>query len=198
MVLHRNDLDCDPFKQFLKWYADVKDQKVFEYDAMTLATATAAGRPSSRTVLLKSISDGFIFYTNYESRKGVELAENPHAAALFYWKEVGRQVRIEGRVSKISREESSAYFATRPRESQVGALASFQDQKLASRKELEDAFKRVSTLYEDKQIPIPEYWGGYCLIPELFEFWESAPHRLHDRFEYVKSNNQWEIHRLSP
>ncbi len=198
MAIYKKDLSPDPFKQFIKWYTDVHDLGVFEYDAMTLATATLSGRPSCRTVLLKSVTDGFIFHTNYESRKGIELAKNPQAAAVFYWKEVGRQVRIEGRVTKISREESAAYFARRPRESQIGAVASFQDRPLSSREELEEAFVRVSSRYEDQEVPIPNYWGGYSLIPECFEFWEAREHRLHDRFEYTKSSNGWVIQRLSP
>jgi pyridoxamine 5'-phosphate oxidase len=171
-----------------------------EPNAMTLATSTPNGHPSARVVLLKDVSEnGFVFYTNYESRKGRELAANPLAALTFYWAELERQVRIEGIVSRTSAEQSEAYFRMRPRTSRLGALASNQSQILASRKIIEGAMKELEARYAGTEdIPKPQYWGGYCVWPEVIEFWQGRRNRLHDRIRYTRHRDGWEIDRLAP
>jgi pyridoxamine 5'-phosphate oxidase len=168
---------------------------------MTLATATSAGRPSARVVLLKEVSEnGFVFYTNYESRKGRELAQNPYAALTFYWGELERQVRVEGAVTRTSKEQSEAYFQIRPRQSRLGALASNQSGVLASRSVLEATMAELQIRYgANDDIPKPESWGGYCVVPEVIEFWHGRRSRLHDRIRYSRQDDlKWKIERLSP
>jgi len=164
-----------------------------------LSTATPSAKPSTRSLLLKSFDEnGFVFYTNYQSRKGLELAQNPQAAMLFDWPHLHRDIRIEGTVSKISREESIAYFHTRPRESQLGALASHQSHLIKDHGELEHAYEKLEKDFKDKEIPCPEEWGGYLLKPQTFEYWQGRPNRLHDRIQYQMENNTWVKKRLAP
>lgn len=198
--LRRCDLDPDPFKQFDRWFQAARAARIQAPEAMALATATADGRPAVRMVLLRGFDErGFVFYTNYESRKGRELAENPRAAIVFYWAELNRQVRAEGVVTRVSREESERYFHSRPREHQLAAWASHQSETLASRAVLERRFDELAAMYADREIPLPPYWGGYRLSPDLFEFWQSRPGRLHDRFRYSRQpDGTWLIVRLAP
>ena len=189
----------NPFEQFQHWFNDALNASLNEPNAMVLSTSTLQGKPSSRVVLLKSMSeDGFIFFTNYESRKGHDLLSNPQASLLFYWAELGRQIRIEGTVSRVSISESEEYFHSRPRQSQIGAIVSKQSQIITSREQLENDFFTVSTMYEGKEIPLPETWGGYCLNPNYFEFWQGRENRLHDRIIYNLNSMTWSRHRLSP
>lgn len=167
--------------------------------AMIVATATRGGTPSVRTVLLNGVDErGFVFYSNYESRKARELAENPAAAALFYWARSGRQVRAEGAVVRTSPEESDAYFGGRHRDSQIGAWASRQSEPIADRQILEERVRALAEEYRDREVPRPPYWGGYRLVPGVFEFWQSRPNRLHDRLRYTLDGGRWRIERLSP
>ncbi|MDZ7690635.1 MAG: pyridoxamine 5'-phosphate oxidase [Balneolaceae bacterium] len=189
-----------PISQFGVWFEEALESDLTDANAMTLATATADGKPSSRIVLLKGFDDdGFRFYTNYASRKGKELEENPHAALCFYWPALERQVRIEGKVSKLSREQSAKYFQSRPRDSQIGAWASNQSSELVSREQLETKFEEFSQKFEGKDVPLPDFWGGYRLNPHKIEFWQGRTGRLHDRIVYQKNNKgNWSIRRLSP
>lgn len=190
-----------PFEQFAIWFEEVLKNNFGEPNAMFLATATPDAKPSVRTVLLKGFSNsGFTFFTNYLSRKGQELDANPDAALLFYWDKLERQVRIEGRVAKISATESDAYFQSRPEGSQIGATASPQSRVIASRKELEDKVAELEQQYENqKPIPRPDFWGGYVLIPSVFEFWQGRSSRLHDRIRYsLNTEGKWLIERLAP
>lgn len=197
--LREDQVDADPINQFAVWFEQALSSEVMEPNAMSLATASKQGKPSARTVLLKGFdAQGFRFFTNYESRKGRELLENPHAALCFFWPELERQVRIEGNVSKISREESIAYFNERPRLSRLGALASDQSRTIASRKELEDRFKQLQKTYKNKSIPTPEYWGGFYLEPQAIEFWQGREGRLHDRLLYERNSGAWMLKRLAP
>jgi pyridoxamine 5'-phosphate oxidase len=166
---------------------------------MTLATATPDGRPSARMVLLRGFDErGFCFYTNYESRKGGELAANPNAALVFWWGELERQVRIEGRVERTSRSESEAYFRSRPPGSQLSAAASPQSQVIDGRAVLEERVARLATGQKDGEVPLPGFWGGYRLVPEVVEFWQGRPNRLHDRLRYRRAGDRWRIERLAP
>jgi pyridoxamine 5'-phosphate oxidase len=198
--LREADLQPDPFSQFRLWWEDVIASNIEEANAMTLSTVDAVGRPSSRIVLLKGIvDDGFEFFTNYKSRKAMDMELNPHVALLFFWKELERQVRIEGAVTKVSREKSLAYFQSRPKGSQIGAWASPQSELIDDRNELLDAVRRLEEQYRhDEKLPLPDFWGGYVVIPSLFEFWQGRDNRLHDRFRYVKGNDGWTINRLAP
>jgi pyridoxamine 5'-phosphate oxidase len=198
--LNESDLQPHPFQQFEVWFREALNAKVLETNAMTLATATRDGRPSARVVLLKGLDDeGFVFYTNYESRKGRELEENPHAALLFYWAELTRQVRIEGIVSRVTREESEAYFSTRAELSRLGAWASRQSQPIPNRATLDMRLNELIAEYAGRPIPTPPWWGGYRLIPHTFEFWHGRPNRLHDRLVYTRqADDTWAIQRLSP
>lgn len=197
--LHERDVTAEPFAQFTRWLNEAADAEVLDVTAMTLSTSTADGRPSSRVVLLKGIDErGFVFYTNYESRKGMELAVNPRASLLFFWHELVRQVRIEGAVARVPVAESAAYFKTRPFESQIGAWASNQGSVIANRDELDSRFNELKAEYDGREVPLPPYWGGYVLQPDSIEFWAGRPNRLHDRLLYTRREDSWKIERLSP
>jgi pyridoxamine 5'-phosphate oxidase len=197
--LNENTIDRNPFIQFLQWFNELMKSGVKEPNAMVLATASADGIPSVRTVLLKKFSDeGFVFFTNYESHKAKDLAENPKAELLFSWQELERQVRIKGSVEKISTEESAEYFHSRPTDSQIGAWASKQSSVIPGRKFLEEKFEEMAEKYREGEIPLPPFWGGYILKPVEFEFWQGRESRLHDRICYRKKDRVWEIVRLSP
>lgn len=190
----------DAIQQFTKWWEQAVEAEIEEVNAMTLATASVDGIPSARIVLLKDYSEkGFIFFTNYESYKGKQLAENPKACLVFFWKELERQIRITGLVSKINRSESEEYFLSRPHESQVGALVSPQSQVIASRDWLEQEYKTNLEQFKDRTVPKPDHWGGYIVKPVMIEFWQGRPGRLHDRLQYsLKEDGQWKIERLAP
>ena len=194
------DLDPDPFRQFDIWFQQAHQQEPGEPHAMTLATATPAGAPSARVVLLRAYDErGFVFYTNYESPKGQELAANPRAALLFYWGGLQRQVRITGRAIRTSPAESATYFCTRPRESQLGAWASRQSSVIAGRAELDGEWERHHAEFQGREIPLPPFWGGFRVQPDCFEFWQGRASRLHDRFRYLgQGDGGWSIERLAP
>ncbi|MBC8750952.1 pyridoxamine 5'-phosphate oxidase [Paraburkholderia sp. WC7.3g] len=194
------DVDHDPFRQFDTWFQQAIDAKLPEPNAMTLATVDTRGRPSARIVLIKGVdARGFVFFTNYQSRKGRELSANPYASLLFHWIELERQVRIEGRVVKTSEAESDTYFASRPLGSRIGAWASNQSQVIESRSQLEVREREISLQYGDSP-PRPSHWGGYRLVPDAVEFWQGRPSRLHDRLLYTRAEESanWQITRLSP
>lgn len=197
--LRRADLAADPFAQFTNWF-DVAVAEAFgEPNAMTLATADAGGFPSARTVLLKGYDErGFCFYTNYDSRKGRELAENPRASLVFHWQNLERQILIQGNVERVSREQTLAYFRSRPRGSQLGAIVSPQSEIIPDRAFLEKRLADLETQYATGDIPLPENWGGFRVIPVRFEFWQGRRNRLHDRFQYIQTERNWQIDRLSP
>jgi pyridoxamine 5'-phosphate oxidase len=197
--LREEDADEDPLRQFAAWFAEAGAAGVREPEAMALATASADGAPSLRMVLLKGFDErGFVFFSNYASRKGRELAANPHAALLFHWDPLGRQVRIEGPVAHVSAEETAAYVRSRPRGSQLSALASPQSQTIASRRELEDRVAELERTHPHEDLPLPGNWGGFRLAPEAFEFWQQRHDRLHDRLRYVRAGAGWLIQRLAP
>ncbi len=198
--LDEGDLDANPLKQFEKWFQQAIDAKLDLPDAMTLATATKNGMPSARMVVLRGFDErGFVFYTDYDSQKGRELAENPNAALVFYWRELDRQIRIAGQVSTISHDESERYFQSRPITSRLAAWASRQGEVIPDRKVLEDRFKQLTEAYQAKEIPLPPYWGGYRLSPDMFEFWQGRPSRLHDCLRCTRQPDvDWRIERLSP
>ena len=197
--LDEKTIDRDPIKQFQTWFNDAFEAKSPLPEAMTLATATPDGKPSARMVLLKQVDQtGFVFYTNYNSAKAEQLDANPYAALVFYWAKLDRQVRIEGSISRTSREESQEYFATRPRESQIGAWASEQSEVIESRAVLEQRAEELEKQYRDREIECPEHWGGYRLKPERIEFWKSRIGRLHDRILYQREGDAWTITRLAP
>jgi pyridoxamine 5'-phosphate oxidase len=197
--LDERDVDPDPLVQFRKWFDDARRAQLPEPNAMTLATATPGGVPSARMVLLKAADErGFTFFTDYRSRKGQELAANPHAALVFFWGELERQVRITGTVTRVSREETEAYFRTRPRESRLGAWSSHQSTVLAGREALEARLREVSARHPGDEVPTPPYWGGYLLRPDALEFWQGRESRLHDRVRYHREAGGWRIERLSP
>lgn len=189
----------NPFDQFTAWFDQALLSEVVEPNAMSLATADGNGNPSVRIVLLKGFDrDGFRFFSNYNSRKGKELDENPNASLCFFWPELERQVRLEGEVIKLDREKSEEYFQKRPRLSQIGAWASNQSDEVSSREELEERFEKLKKKFEDHAIPVPEYWGGYLLKPSSVEFWQGRRGRLHDRLLYVKKAGKWAVKRLAP
>lgn len=197
--LRRKDLLNNPVEQFQKWLLEAQKANIVEPNAMVLATSNALGIPSSRTVLLKHFDEaGLIFFTNYQSRKAQEIQENPYVAITFLWKELERQILIQGKVEKTSRATSEEYFSKRPRKSQLGAAASQQSQIVPCRKVLEDEYDRLDKLFDKQPIPCPKNWGGFLIKPSSYEFWQGRPNRLHDRFRYQLSNNQWIIERLSP
>jgi len=198
--LRRKGLAGDPFRQFHKWFRKALETVRGEPNAMMLATADQSGRPSARTVLLKSFDKhGFVFYTNYKSRKGRELAENPHAALVFYWAELQRQVCIAGLVRKIPREESEAYFQSRPLESRLAAWVSPQSQVISGRDVLEEGMQLMKQKYRRRKVPLPPHWGGFLLAPVSIEFWQGRPNRLHDRFRYIRWRKKgWTIEQLAP
>jgi pyridoxamine 5'-phosphate oxidase len=196
--LGKKDVNPDAILQFEKWFKEAVEAKVNEPNAMTLATSGSGGRPSARIVLLRNFNEeGFVFYTNYNSRKGTEIVKNPHAALVFFWPELERQVRIEGVLSKQSMEESDLYFKNRPRESKLGAWTSSQSKVIRNREALDEEYKKVSEKYPG-EVPRPPYWGGYLLRPVSIEFWQGRPSRLHDRLLYTKEKNAWKIERLAP
>jgi pyridoxamine 5'-phosphate oxidase len=193
------DVDADPVVQFGRWFEQATQAGLLEPSAMTLATATPDGRPSARMVLLRGFDErGFCFYTNYQSRKAAELAANPRAALVFWWDALERQVRIEGRVEPTSRAESEAYFASRPPGSQLSAAASPQSRVIDDRATLERRVAELAASHQDGQVPLPDFWGGYRLTPEVIEFWQGRPNRLHDRLRYRRAGDAWVIERLAP
>jgi len=192
-------VDRDPLPLFQRWLDDARRAGIQLAEAMTLATSTPEGKPSARLVLLKQADErGFVFFTNYNSMKARELDSNPQAALVFYWPQLERQVRIEGKVERISADESDAYFKTRPRESQIGALASPQSEVIASRVALQGKFDELEKLYEGREVERPEHWGGYRLHAQRIEFWKGRPGRLHDRISYEWQDGKWSISRLAP
>lgn len=189
----------DPHEQFNLWINEALNSGIDEPNAMTLATSSKDGIPGLRTVLLKGISsDGYVFYTNYQSKKAKDLEENPKAAIMFLWKELERQLIVTGSVEKVSRAESLDYFNSRPRESKIGSWSSVQSSEIPDRKSIEDQFESYSKKFDGKEIPLPDFWGGFKLIPERYEFWQGRENRLHDRICYLKEAEKWKIVRLSP
>jgi pyridoxamine 5'-phosphate oxidase len=194
-----SDLAADPFEQFAAWLGDAEAAGIGLPEAMTLATATPEGEPSARMVLLKGHGPGgFVFFSGYESRKGRELEENPRAALVFYWHELGRQVRVEGTVERLPREDSEAYFRTRPLGSRLAAAASRQSDVLPSRDELDARFEELRALHAGGDVPLPESWGGFRLHPHTLEFWQHRQNRLHDRLRYRLDDDGWVVERLAP
>ncbi len=198
--LNETDIDLNPFIQFQKWFDEALTAQLLEPNAMTLATTTTDGKPSARIVLLKDFDErGFVFFTNYNSQKGQELAENPQAALVFWWAELERQVRICGHVEKISENDSDRYFQSRPFQSRLGAWASNQSDIIESRTLLEQRFQELQAKYENQDVPRPPHWGGLRVIPTEIEFWQGRSSRLHDRMLYTRlDNSDWKIQRLSP
>ena len=198
--LDEHTIDPDPIQQFKRWFDDAVRSKLQQPDAMVLATTRPDGAPAARMVLLKSVDErGFVFYTNYNSHKGTDLAATPQAALVFYWPQLNRQVRIEGTVTKVANEESDAYFASRPRESQLSALTSNQSQIITSRAELDRRFEQLKKEYENRPVPRPAHWGGYRVYHETIEFWQSRFARLNDRVRYSRlPSGDWKKERLQP
>ncbi len=198
-TLDKVDVNKNPIFQFETWFKEAVESNVNEPNAMTVCTSTKEGKPSARIVLLRNFNEnGFVFYTNYTSRKGVEVLENPNCALLFFWPELERQVRIEGVLQLQSETESDSYFNNRPRGSKLGAWVSEQSKIIQSRKVLDEKYSELSAKYPDDNIPRPSYWGGYILKPSSIEFWQGRPSRLHDRILFSLVNNAWEIERLAP
>ena len=199
-ILDESKVPANPINLFRRWFNEAIASGSRLPDSMTLATATRDGKPSARMVLLKGVEDdGFVFYTNYNSRKATEMDDNPRAALVLYWSQLDRQVRIEGRVERISAAESDEYFQTRPRESQLGALASPQSEVIESREVLEENFRKLDEQYRDRPVERPPHWGGYRLRPDLIEFWQNREGRLHDRILYERQpDGSWTVKRLAP
>ena len=198
--LDEHNVDANPIRQFQAWFDEAMRRGLPLAEAMTLCTATSDGKPSARMVLLKGVAEsGFVFYTNYRSRKARELEANPFAALVFYWEPLERQVRVEGQVTRISADESDKYFQTRPRESQLGAIASPQSDVIESREVLEQEFQALEEKYSNRTIERPDHWGGYRLVPQRIEFWKGRPGRLHDRLLYeLQADGEWKRTRLAP
>ncbi len=199
-ALDREDLDDDPVVQFEGWFRHACETVPLDPNALTLSTVDSKMRPSSRTVLLKSFDEnGFVFYTNYESKKAEQIEENPNVSLLFFWSDAARQVKIRGRAEKIPTKDSLAYFLSRPRGSQIGAWVSAQSSVISSRSLLESKFQEIKQKFKNKDVTLPSFWGGYRVIPEQVEFWQGRRNRLHDRFQYTKQDDgSWEIERLAP
>lgn len=198
-TLDELDVIDNPIDQFAKWFEEAVGAQVIDPNAMTLCSATKEGKPSARIVLLRNFSEnGFVYYSNYNSRKGSEIADNPNCALLFFWPELERQIRIEGIVQKQSSEESDLYFNSRPRESKLGAWTSEQSKIISNREVLNKEYEKISLQYPDENVPRPPHWGGYLLKPSTIEFWQGRPNRLHDRILYRIENNNWKIERLAP
>lgn len=199
-IVFEDGLAEDPMRQFAEWFQQAADSHVFEPNAMVVSTATPDGRPSSRTVLLKQFDErGFVFYTNYGSRKGREIGANPHVALLFPWHPISRQVIVTGTASRIGRDETAAYFRSRPHGSQLGAWASEQSRVIASRAELDRRYTELAERYpEGEQVPVPPEWGGIRVVPDGIEFWQGHENRLHDRLRYVLEDGKWRLERLCP
>jgi pyridoxamine 5'-phosphate oxidase len=197
--LDEKDVSLDPFAEFARWFAEAQAAEVEEVNAMVLATATPDGWPSARVVLLKGFDErGFVFFTDYRSRKGMELDANPRAALVLFWSEVERQVRIAGTVTRTSTEESDLYYRSRPLGSRLGAWVSHQSRPIASREVLEAELREVERRLAGGEVPLPPHWGGYRVRPESFEFWQGRESRLHDRIRYLRDGERWKIERLSP
>ena len=197
--LAEHDVDKDPIIQFEKWFKHALDAQIYEPNVMTVATADLSGKPSARILLLKGFDqNGFVFFTNYASQKGRQLAENPQASIVFFWPELERQVRIEGTVTRVPEEDSTSYFHSRPKGSQIGATASPQSEIIPDRESLETRVQELTEAYQEQEVPRPVQWGGYVLKPDLIEFWQGRPSRLHDRICYTSVNGVWTINRLAP
>ncbi len=197
--LRQEDVDPDPFKQFALWFNQATRAKLETPNAFSLATVNAEGCPSLRTVLVKYFDhDGFTFFTNYASHKAKDMADNPNVAGLFHWLEFDRQVKIEGRAEKISAADSFKYFTSRPRGSQIGAWCSHQSRVVSSRAMLEGQFERIKNQFLKKEIPLPDFWGGYRIVPHSIEFWQGRESRLHDRFRFERDGDGWSMARLAP
>ncbi len=199
-IVHAESLAEDPMEQFARWFQQAADSHLFEPNAMVVSTATPDGRPSSRTVLLKQFDGrGFVFFTNYGSRKGREIGANPHVALLFPWHPIARQVIVTGTAARIGRDETAAYFRSRPHGSQLGAWASEQSTVIGSRAELDRRYAELEERHpEGEQVPVPPEWGGYRVVPEAVEFWQGHENRLHDRLRYVLDGGAWRLERLAP
>jgi pyridoxamine 5'-phosphate oxidase len=197
--LEKSQLSRHPVQQFERWFKDALEGDVFEPNAMSLATVGRDGQPSQRTVLLKYFDEqGFVFFTNYESKKAADTNSNPRVSLLFPWLRLERQVRIQGPAEKISPTESLKYFLSRPRGSQIGAWVSQQSSVISSRQLLQSKFEEMKRRFLNKEVPLPAHWGGYRVVPHYFEFWQGGKHRLHDRFAYTQSDGQWKVERLAP
>lgn len=197
--LLEDSIENDPFHQFEIWFNDAVSSSVYEPNAMTVSTVSKSLKPSSRVLLLKEFTkEGFVFFTNYLSNKAKDIENNNNVALNFFWAELQRQVRIEGVISKISKEKSEEYFKSRPRNSQLGAITSIQSSIIKNREEIEKKYKDIEATHEGKEIKKPEHWGGYIVTPERFEFWQGRTSRLHDRIQFELINNNWIISRLSP
>ena len=200
LALDRDDLDDDPIVQFETWFRYACETVPLDPNAVVLSMVDREQRPSSRTVLLKSFDEnGFVFYTNFESKKAEQIAENPWVSLLFFWTDAARQVKIRGKAEKLPTKESLAYFLTRPRGSQIGAWVSAQSSVISSRSLLESKFQEIKDKFRDKDVPLPSFWGGYRVVPDQVEFWQGRRNRLHDRFQYTKRDDgRWDIERLAP
>ncbi len=196
--LEINSIKTNPIEQFQDWFSEALSSQMLEPTAMHLATVGKDNKPSGRIVLLKGIDSGFLFFTNYESRKGKELTINSFAAITFYWADLERQVRIEGKIEKVSAEDSEQYFRSRPKASQIGAIVSPQSQVIADREGLAEKMQDLTAQYANELPPRPAHWGGYRLVPEVIEFWQGRQSRLHDRIRYTKTTDNWQIERLAP